>query len=62
MAHVVRAVIRRAERQFWAADLAYLEEAGLGAYLNRLSDFFFVFARTLTREAGKEERLWEPYK
>ncbi len=61
-AHVVRAVTRRAERLFWAADITHLEQAGLGIYLNRLSDFFFVLARTLIREAGDAERFWEPYR
>jgi len=59
-AHVIRATIRRAERQFWTADLPKLDDTGLGAYINRLSDYFFVLARTLAQEAGEAERLWKP--
>jgi cob(I)alamin adenosyltransferase len=31
-------------------------------YLNRLSDFLFVLARTLNLEAGVAEVLWAPRK
>jgi len=58
-AHVARAIVRRAERLFWSADLPHLEDSGLGAYINRLSDYFFVLARTLAKEAGQEERIWQ---
>lgn len=61
-AHVARSAVRRAERAFWAEaeDLALLVEAGAGAYLNRLSDYFFVLARTAARENGVAEVVWEP--
>ena len=52
-AHVCRAVCRRAERSVWAAD----NQAG-GRYLNRLSDFFFVLARTLNAGEALPEKLW----
>jgi len=52
-AHVCRAVCRRAERDAWAAG----EEAAVCArYLNRLSDLFFVLARSLN--AGNVETQW----
>lgn len=51
LAHVCRTVCRRAERHAWAA--ADADEAA--RYLNRLSDLFFVIARTLS--AG-EEAQW----
>lgn len=62
LAHVARSVTRRAERAFWAeADaLAPLVEAGVGPWLNRLSDYLFVLARTLARESGAAETLWQP--
>ena len=61
-AHVARSAVRRAERAFWAeADaLAELVEAGVGAYLNRLSDYLFVLARIVARENGVTELVWEP--
>lgn len=53
-AHVCRAVCRRAERSLWALDD---DIARPGAqYLNRLSDLFFVLARTLN--AGQPEAQW----
>ncbi|MYE12426.1 MAG: cob(I)yrinic acid a,c-diamide adenosyltransferase [Gammaproteobacteria bacterium] len=62
LAHVARSLVRRAERTFWeeAPSLPLLAEAGVGAYLNRLSDYFFVLARTIAREHGVAEVLWEP--
>jgi cob(I)alamin adenosyltransferase len=36
-----------------------LNAAGL-RYLNRLSDLLFVAARTLARDEGGEEPLWQP--
>lgn len=56
--HLARAVVRRVERVFWEASLKPLEEAGIGKYLNRLSDYLFVLARTLS----SQETLWEPMK
>ncbi len=53
--HLARAVSRRAERRVAAA-------AGAGVllvYLNRLSDFLFVLARTLNRR-GTGDVLWNP--
>ena len=62
LAHVARSLVRRAERAFWeeAASLPLLAEAQVGSYLNRLSDYFFVLARTLARDQGVAEVLWEP--
>ena len=56
LAHVCRSVCRRAERDLWrAADQAdALSHAA--RYLNRLSDYFFVVARTLN--AGSKEPQW----
>ena len=61
-AHVARSAVRRAERAFWAEaeHLAPLVESGAGAYLNRLSDYLFVLARTAARESGVAEVVWEP--
>ncbi len=62
LAHVARSAVRRAERAFWAEadNLSNLVEAGAGAYLNRLSDYLFVLARTVARENGIAEVVWEP--
>ncbi len=53
LAHLCRTVCRRAERSVWA--LVPGTEPG-AAYLNRLSDYFFVLARTLN--AGTDELQW----
>lgn len=56
--HLARTVCRRAERDLWrlAADEAV--DAALTGYLNRLSDFLFVAARTIARAGGGREVLW----
>ena len=44
--HIARAVARRAERLFAAANAEHPLCPQAGAYLNRLSDYLFVLART----------------
>lgn len=64
--HLARAIARRAERAVWALA-ATLGEAPAGpafnpvvpTYLNRLSDYLFVAARTVAR-AGGGEVTWVP--
>ena len=54
---LARAVCRRAER----AVLAVPDTNPLAAvYLNRLSDFLFVLARTANAEDGVDGPLWRP--
>lgn len=58
-AHLARTVCRRAERRTYA--LAHAEDNVRLLplqYLNRLSDYLFVLARTLAREHGDSEVLW----
>ncbi len=57
--HVARTIARRAERSM--ATLAVDEKTSANAlqYLNRLSDFLFIQARTLNREAGIADVLWQ---
>lgn len=58
-AHVARTVCRRAERRVQSlAQAETLSPLGL-QYLNRLSDYLFVLARTLARENGGTEVLWQ---
>jgi cob(I)alamin adenosyltransferase len=58
--HVARTICRRAERDALVAE----EETGINplvlAYLNRLSDFLFIAARTANAETGRDEPLWKP--
>lgn len=62
LAHAARSLTRRAERRFWAEaeGLPALAEAGMGAWLNRLSDYLFVLARAIARERGVAEATWKP--
>jgi cob(I)alamin adenosyltransferase len=58
--HVARTTCRRAERDAIVAN----EENGINplvlTYLNRLSDFLFIAARTANAAAGRDEPLWKP--
>jgi cob(I)alamin adenosyltransferase len=58
--HVARTVVRRAEREAWAASAEYAEAMNPLAitYLNRLSDLLFILARHANRENG--DVLWVP--
>jgi len=55
-AHICRSVSRRAERAMIAAGV---REPLLIAYINRLSDYFFVLARYLNHLNGIAEPEWE---
>lgn len=59
-AHVCRCICRRAERL--VCHLAELETTPpeIVRYLNRLSDYFFVLARTLNSRMGIGDVEWRP--
>ncbi len=59
--HLARTVCRRAERLCVALHRAEdnVPAASL-AYLNRLSDAFFVWSRVAARSGGGDEVLWDP--
>ncbi|MBG07585.1 MAG: ATP:cob(I)alamin adenosyltransferase [Halobacteriovoraceae bacterium] len=60
--HILRTVCRRVERIL----IAYSEKNGdllpsfSGEFINRLSDYFFVFSRWVNFKEGREEELWKP--
>jgi cob(I)alamin adenosyltransferase len=56
--HLARAVCRRAERRALAAAGEGVVNPLALAYLNRLSDLLFIFARSAN--AGRGEPLWRP--
>lgn len=58
LCQVARATARRAERDLAALAQQELVSANLLPYLNRLSDWLFVLARTINREAGQAETGW----
>lgn len=57
--HFVRTECRKAERQIITLHQVNEINAPLLAYINRLSDFFFVLARHLNKVAQVEDVLWQ---
>lgn len=57
--HYARAVARRAEREAVALSLREPVRKDVLAYLNRLSDFLFVLARSVNQQAGSPEVPWK---
>ncbi len=60
LAHVARAVCRRAERTVVALERVEPIADLCRIYLNRLSDALFVIARTLNQSLGCGDTLWKP--
>ncbi len=58
LCHVCRTVCRRAERLIVALHQEDPVDALVLQYMNRLSDYFFMLARYLGKEAGAPEILW----
>ncbi len=60
--HLARSICRRAERRVYT--LFSLETVSPVAlrYLNRLSDLLFVLARTINKDDGTDDVLWQPTK
>ncbi|WP_154222048.1 cob(I)yrinic acid a,c-diamide adenosyltransferase [Marinicella rhabdoformis] len=54
--HLARTTCRRAERKTWKAAKEYEIEPEATQYLNRLSDYLFVLARTLN---DQDEVFWQ---
>jgi len=58
--HVARCVCRRAERGVSGLEIHSEQDKLALKYLNRLSDYLFVLARTLVVQSGAEEIPWKP--
>lgn len=61
--HIARTVCRRAERlcsEMTENNLLF--EARIIKYMNRLSDWLFVFSRKALKNSGKPEIIWQPRK
>lgn len=56
--HVVRTIVRRAERLVVGMDDPKDELKDIIIYLNRLSDLFFIMARYMNQKSGIEETEW----
>lgn len=59
LAHVARAVCRRAERHLVSLSRQEAPPPHALQYLNRLSDLLFVLGRVLNRHAHVEDVLWQ---
>jgi cob(I)alamin adenosyltransferase len=59
LAHLARAVCRRAERSLVALSSSEKVADAGRIYLNRLSDLLFVLGRVLNREGGRGDVLWQ---
>mgnify|MGYP001080202168 CR=1 FL=1 len=59
LAHLARAVCRRAERRLVALAAAEAVSETGRKYVNRLSDLLFVLGRTLNRAGGRGDVLWQ---
>ncbi|MFZ4506706.1 MAG: cob(I)yrinic acid a,c-diamide adenosyltransferase [Fimbriimonas sp.] len=57
--HLARSVCRRAERHLWDLHAAEPLREEPMRFLNRLSDWLFVSARTANFSAGADEPKWE---
>ena len=58
IAHVCRTVCRRAERLIIALDETSEVDKNLLAYINRLSDYFFILSRYLNNIEKVAEKIW----
>jgi cob(I)alamin adenosyltransferase len=58
LCHVCRTVARRAERIVIALDQEEKVPGFILKYINRLSDYFFVLARDISRLNGAKETQW----
>ena len=59
IAHVCRTVCRRAERLIIALDETSEVDKNLLAYINRLSDYFFILSRYLNNIEKVAEKIWQ---
>lgn len=60
LCHVCRTITRRAERAALRVAERSEVDATVLSYLNRLSDYFYLLGRTVTRITACEEILWIP--
>jgi len=58
--HIARCICRRAERNCIKTTMEHNVNEMVIKYLNRLSDFLFMFARKMTQKLNVEEIKWNP--
>ena len=57
--HVARSICRRVERTLVSLNKNKPVSTELMAYINRLSDYLFVLARSISKESGEDEVYWQ---
>ncbi len=57
--HLARTTCRKAERLIVEVSESYVILPDTLIYLNRLSDYLFVFARVMSKKLGAEEIIWK---
>lgn len=62
--HYIRAISRKVERSLWALNSQNDNAVNPNSlkYLNRLSDYFFVMARTIAKRTNSPEVFWNHQK
>ena len=62
--HYIRAISRKVERSLWALNRQSDNAVNPNSlkYLNRLSDYFFVMARTIAKRTNSPEVFWNHQK
>ena len=58
--HLARTITRRAETNVISLDVNEKVNEECKKYLNRLSDLFFVIARTINKRNGINDVIWKP--
>jgi len=58
--HIARTICRRSERNTLLLNKEHKVESIVIRFLNRLSDFLFVFARYILKQNGGTETNWTP--
>jgi len=56
--HVSRTLVRKAEREIVALSGTEQIKSQILTYINRLSDFLFMLARKVNKDAGIKELVW----
>ncbi len=59
LAHVCRTICRRLERRIYSIDDGVPTDPVLLQYINRLSDYMFLFAKKQNHLLGIEENIWQ---
>ena len=60
LSHVCRTICRRSERSIIALSNTSVIDPLILQFINRLSDYFFIFARVLSARLQVEEIAWRP--